>query len=174
MQYMLNDDVFFILNVRESDMGVYSCTAHNAAGTNIANASLIIEEKPSFVKVNVRLLSTDMLLIFFLQIMEDKEVIAGTEVALKCLASGRPKPTITWLKDGKALTATERHFFTAESQLMIIVDTVISDSGIYECHLSNRLGEVSGRSMVVVKPGKFLSLVWYYVPHKEITNNLCY
>ncbi|CAH0561804.1 unnamed protein product [Brassicogethes aeneus] len=137
MEYMTNDDVFFILNAKESDMGVYSCTAHNAAGTNVANASLIINDKPSFVKS-----------------MEDKEVIAGNIVALQCMASGRPKPNISWLKDGAAIRATERHFFTAEDQLMIIVDTTVSDSGIYQCHLANSLGEVSEHSRLVVKPGE--------------------
>lgn len=43
MHVMPTDDVFFIINTKPSDMGIYSCTAHNPAGTIVANASLIIE-----------------------------------------------------------------------------------------------------------------------------------
>ncbi|XP_063929452.1 leucine-rich repeats and immunoglobulin-like domains protein 2 isoform X2 [Zophobas morio] len=138
MHVMPTDDAFFITKVKPSDMGVYSCTAHNAAGTIVANASLTVQEKPSFVKS-----------------MENKEVTAGELVVLQCMASGTPKPTITWYKDGEPIRATERHFFTAEDQLMIIVDTVQADSGKYECHLNNSLGEKTGYSHLRVKPGNF-------------------
>ena len=40
MHIMPNDDVFFIVNVKSSDQGVYSCTATNEAGTVVANATV--------------------------------------------------------------------------------------------------------------------------------------
>lgn len=40
MHIMPNDDVFFIVSVKSSDQGVYSCTATNEAGTKVANASV--------------------------------------------------------------------------------------------------------------------------------------
>jgi hypothetical protein len=42
MHVMPTDDVFFIVNVKSSDEGMYSCTATNAAGTIIANATLSV------------------------------------------------------------------------------------------------------------------------------------
>lgn len=36
------DDVFFIVNFKSADTGVYSCTAQNLAGIIVANASLTI------------------------------------------------------------------------------------------------------------------------------------
>ena len=36
------DDVFFITDVKLEDMGVYSCTAKNTAGTVSANATLTV------------------------------------------------------------------------------------------------------------------------------------
>lgn len=85
--------------------------------------------------------------------MEDKEVTAGESVVLQCMAGGAPKPTILWLKDGVPIKATERHFFTAEEQLMIIVDTNVADSGTYQCKLNNSLGTEIGYSMLYIKPG---------------------
>lgn len=40
-----DEDVFFLLNVKREDMGVYSCIAHNPAGTIVANASVVVEGK---------------------------------------------------------------------------------------------------------------------------------
>lgn len=40
MHVMPEDDVFFIVNVKSSDQGVYSCTATNDAGTVVANATV--------------------------------------------------------------------------------------------------------------------------------------
>lgn len=137
MHVMPTDDVFFIVNVKIVDMGVYSCTAQNPAGVQVANASLTVLEVPSFVKP-----------------MENKEIIAGNPIVLECMASGSPKPTLTWLKDGGPLRATERHFFTAEDQLMIIVDTSLSDAGRYECFMNNSLGFERGYSELTVIPGQ--------------------
>lgn len=84
--------------------------------------------------------------------MEDKEITAGESIVLQCNAAGMPKPTIQWMKDGAPIHATERHFFTAEEQLMIIVDTLSSDQGSYQCLLNNSLGKVAGYSQLIVKP----------------------
>lgn len=141
MHVMPSDDEFFIVNAKPIDSGIYSCTAHNPAGTIIANASLTIEEKPYFIKS-----------------MEDKEVSAGEFVVIQCMGKGVPPPTITWLKDGAVIVPTERHFFTAEDMLVVIVDTIQSDSGVYECHLNNSLGTVTGYSRITVKPGEIYVL----------------
>ncbi|KRT84854.1 Immunoglobulin [Oryctes borbonicus] len=134
MHVMFSDDVFFIVRAKPSDMGMYSCIAHNIAGTIVANATLVIQEKPYFVKE-----------------MLSKEVTEGESVVLQCMAGGSPKPSIVWLKDKNSIKTTERHFFTAEDQLMIIVDTHLSDSGTYICQLNNSLGQVMGYSQVTVK-----------------------
>lgn len=42
MHVMPDDDVFFIMDVKPEDMGLYSCTARNTAGTVSANATLTV------------------------------------------------------------------------------------------------------------------------------------
>lgn len=86
--------------------------------------------------------------------MENKEIIAGEPIVLECMASGSPKPKLTWRKDGKDLVVTERHFFTADDQLLVIVDTDLSDAGAYECQMSNALGTERGVSQLSVIPGE--------------------
>lgn len=138
MQLRPNNDIFFIVNTTPSDMGIYSCTAHNAAGTVVANASLTVQEKPSFVKP-----------------MVNNEFAAGEHVVVECQAKGFPKPSIKWFKDNKPIIPTDRHFFIHGDQLVIIVDSVESDSGVYKCYLNNSIGEFYGESKITVKSGKF-------------------
>lgn len=42
MQVIAKDDIFLIVNVKLVDMGVYSCTAKNVAGTISSNATLTV------------------------------------------------------------------------------------------------------------------------------------
>lgn len=48
MHVMPDDDIFFIANVKTEDMGVYSCTAQNAAGSLSANATLMVLGESSY------------------------------------------------------------------------------------------------------------------------------
>lgn len=100
-----------------------------------SNATLIINESPSFVKP-----------------MENKEVNCGKTAVIECMASGSPKPIISWLKDDNPIEATERHFFAADDQLLIIVGTETSDSGRYTCQMENNLGLEFGHMQLKVKP----------------------
>ncbi len=90
----------------------------------------------------------------FVKPMEDKEVIAGGSIVLECMAGGSPRPQLSWSKNGSPLLATERHFFTAENQLLIIVNTEQSDAGSYECEINNSLGKKRGASILSVKEGE--------------------
>lgn len=143
MQLSPNNDVFFIVNTTPSDMGIYSCTAHSAAGTVMANASLIVQEKPSFGKP-----------------MVDNEFAVGSHVVLECSAKGNPQPTITWFKNDKPIIPTDRHFFIHNNQLVIIVEAIEADSGIYKCTVNNSMGDVVGQSRITVKPGKNFKYVY--------------
>lgn len=49
MRVMPDDDVFFIMDVKPEDMGVYSCTAKNTAGMISANVTLTVLGKVIFV-----------------------------------------------------------------------------------------------------------------------------
>ncbi|XP_045147785.1 leucine-rich repeats and immunoglobulin-like domains protein 2 isoform X2 [Echinops telfairi] len=127
MHVMPEDDVFFIANVKIEDMGVYSCMAQNIAGGLSANASLTVLETPSFIRP-----------------LEDKTVTRGETAVLQCIAGGSPAPRLNWTKDDGVLLVTERHFFAAANQLLIIVDTGLDDAGKYTCIMSNTLGTERG------------------------------
>ena len=72
--------------------------------------------------------------------MEDEVAVVGRTALLQCMSLGSPRPTLTWLKDGVVLAPTLRHFFTADDQLLVIVQTQPSDTGNYTCVMTNVLG----------------------------------
>ncbi|RVE72911.1 hypothetical protein OJAV_G00044760 [Oryzias javanicus] len=135
MHVMPDDDIFFIANVKTEDMGVYSCTAQNAAGSLSANATLTVLETPSFVRP-----------------LEDRTVARGETAVLQCIAGGSPTPRLNWTKDDGPLVLTERHFFAAANQLLIIVDAGPADAGKYTCIMSNTLGTERGHIYLSVLP----------------------
>ncbi|XP_066899797.1 leucine-rich repeats and immunoglobulin-like domains protein 1 isoform X4 [Kogia breviceps] len=135
MHVMPDDDVFFITDVKIDDMGVYSCTAQNSAGSISANATLTVLETPSLAVP-----------------LEDRVASVGETVALQCKATGSPPPRITWLKGDRPLILTERHHFTPGNQLLVVQNVVAEDAGRYTCEMSNALGTERAHSQLSVLP----------------------
>lgn len=135
MNVMPTDHLFFIVNAKTTDMGIYSCAAKNPAGTIIANATLTVLQEPSFVRV-----------------MENKEVTSGDSVVLQCMVLGSPKPILKWLKDGTPIVPTERHFLTGDDQLLVIIGAEANDAGRYECEITNELGTKKDMTELRVLP----------------------
>lgn len=80
----------------------------------------------------------------FIRPLEDKTVTRGETAVLQCIAGGSPAPRLNWTKDDGPLLVTERHFFAAANQLLIIVDAGLEDAGKYTCLMSNTLGTERG------------------------------
>uniref|UniRef100_UPI003BB8AA0B leucine-rich repeats and immunoglobulin-like domains protein 1 n=1 Tax=Pogona vitticeps TaxID=103695 RepID=UPI003BB8AA0B len=135
MHVMPDDDVFFITDVKIEDMGMYSCTAQNSAGSVSANATLTVLETPSLVHP-----------------LEDRVVSVGETMVLQCKATGSPPPRINWLKGDQALIVTERHHFTPGNQLLIVRNVMMEDAGKYTCEISNTVGTERAHSQVSVLP----------------------
>ncbi|KAG7273157.1 hypothetical protein CRUP_019324 [Coryphaenoides rupestris] len=133
MHVMPDDDVFFIMDVKPEDMGVYSCTARNTAGVVSANASLTVLETPHLA-----------------QELEDRTVAVGDTVALQCKALGSPPPRISWLHNETPLRPSERLHFTPGNQLLVIGAARPEDAGRYTCLMSNTLGTERAHSQLHV------------------------
>lgn len=134
MHVMPDDDVFFIMDVKPEDMGVYSCTAKNTAGAVSANATLTVLETPHLA-----------------QELEDRSVVVGETVVLQCKALGSPLPKITWLRNDQPFRPSDRHHFTPGNQLLVIGSAAVEDAGRYTCVMSNRLGTERAHSQLSVR-----------------------
>ncbi|XP_044531703.1 leucine-rich repeats and immunoglobulin-like domains protein 1 [Gracilinanus agilis] len=135
MLVMPDDVVFFITDVKLDDMGVYSCTAQNSAGSVSANATLTVLETPSLMIP-----------------LEDRVAAIGETVALQCKAGGSPPPRITWLKGDQPVSISDRHHFTPGNQLLVIQSVAPEDAARYTCEMSNALGTERAHSQLSVLP----------------------
>ena len=85
-------------------------------------------------------------------------------VVLTCEATGDPKPSITWSKDGN--TSIPRAQFRNDGHILVIQEVAPSDGGIYECKASNIFGQRRTTTAVVIA-GKYHQL-WYGWPKNKI------
>ena len=75
----------------------------------------------------------------------DINVQSDKNVELNCKAGGRPQPSIVWLKDGAPLNLSDEKFNNNAELIgsLKIARTHPVDSGLYECHVANRYGQVN-------------------------------
>ncbi|XP_068210890.1 fibroblast growth factor receptor-like 1 isoform X2 [Palaemon carinicauda] len=138
-----------ILKLKEvavSDQGTYTCTAINGFGKETYTTHLtVIDPLASivFIFVNPRGISSE-----FTQVLPPApgivDKLVGHNIKLKCLVTGVPEPTVTWLKDGKELHEGK---LQGESRLtrhyLQLVELQPQDAGIYTCAAVNPLGVVT-------------------------------
>ncbi|XP_067855016.1 contactin-4-like isoform X1 [Heptranchias perlo] len=115
--------VLEIPNFQQKDSGTYECTAENSRGKNTARGQLVFYARPNWIR-NV----TDA----YVPIEESLQWV--------CKASGEPKPSHRWLKNGEPLTIEER--IQVEKGALTIHAVNLSDSGMYQCLAENKHGVI--------------------------------
>ncbi|XP_028315999.1 secreted immunoglobulin domain 4 isoform X2 [Gouania willdenowi] len=127
--------VLTIVNARPSNQGQYRCVASNRAGRANANAVLNVKYAPK-----VQLTPEGPL-----------RVRMGDPVSVGCSATGRPKPKLSWKRQGSSL------------QLLTTVTNDINsvhwpairseDSGVYICQAENNEGVTEVKVGITVEGG---------------------
>ncbi|KAK2497109.1 hypothetical protein MC885_006689 [Smutsia gigantea] len=113
--------------------GRYTCTARNSAGMAhkqvalTVQASPVVKPLPSVVRV-----------------------VVAEEVRLPCEASGIPRPSITWQKEGLRIPAGVSTQVLPSGQLRIIHASP-EDTGNYFCIAQNSAGSAVGKTRLVVQ-----------------------
>lgn len=74
----------------------------------------------------------------------------GSSVRLKCVASGNPRPDISWLKDNKPLSPQEIGENKRKKWTLNLKSLKPEDSGKYTCRVFNRAGEINATYKVEV------------------------
>ncbi|XP_043941249.1 hemicentin-1 [Protopterus annectens] len=111
-----------IKNVQPLDAGEYKCIAANEGGSSVASVFLTVQEPP-VVTVSPT----------------QQTFTVGSEVWIKCSATGYPKPHIVWTHNDMFITGSNRYRLTPSGTL-IIRNAALKDSGIYGCLASNAAG----------------------------------
>ena len=119
---------YLIYGTTTEDQGTYRCTAVNEAGEASCEGKLSVRDNviPSR----------------FLQRLENKKVVEGTDVDLEVEVSGRPKPTVKWFKDDNELANDDHFQMDTEGRIhsLSITGSKLADGGKYSCVASNSGG----------------------------------
>lgn len=91
----------------------------------------------------------------FQRALKDATLPKGATAQLTCLVNGYPQPEVKWLQDEKPLSASSRVTMEQHDDglcSLVLADLKSSDSGVYTCRASNKLGEAMCSAKLKVKP----------------------
>ncbi|KAM6962600.1 hemicentin-1 [Aplochiton taeniatus] len=123
-----------ITSAELSHAGRYSCVAQNAAGSAQRHVQLTVQEVP-VIQAHPSTL----------------DVILRNPVTLPCRATGSPRPTITWQKEGINIPATGGAYTVLPNGGLLISKASVSDSGTYMCVAQNPAGSALGKTKLRVQ-----------------------
>ncbi|XP_074524022.1 hemicentin-1 [Halichoeres trimaculatus] len=123
-----------ITSAELSHAGRYSCTAKNAAGSTHRQVQLTVQELPLIQSHPPTL-----------------DVILNNPITLPCRATGSPRPTITWQKEGINIHTTGGSFTVLPSGSLQISKASVTDSGTYICVAQNPAGTALGKTKLRVQ-----------------------
>lgn len=110
------------------DGGQYCCTATNALGTARLLATLAVVAYPPRIAGSTRLLTAH----------------AGTPVAMRCPAEGRPPPSISWVLANETHVSSSsqgnQKVLVQPDGTLMIKDVTVYDRGLYTCTATNPAG----------------------------------
>lgn len=129
-----------ILQLEQSDQGMYLCKAVNSVGTATCSTEIRVIDKPSFVKT-----------------FEPTSVAVGNPLRLECQVNEDTGVTISWTRDGKKLHNTMDSKISFEDKVAYfeIPKAKIKDSGTYACVAANDAGSSTCSSTVMVQGKMF-------------------
>ncbi|XP_053560666.1 contactin-2 [Bombina bombina] len=122
-RWTVSDPVLHISSVSFDDDGTYECEAENSRGRDTHQGRIIVQAQPEW-----------------LQIISDTEAKIDSDLWWTCAASGKPRPTIRWLRDGKPLNSQGR--IDVSSGQLKIGNLALQDSGMYQCVAGNKHGTI--------------------------------
>uniref|UniRef100_A0A8C6WLR9 Contactin 3b n=1 Tax=Neogobius melanostomus TaxID=47308 RepID=A0A8C6WLR9_9GOBI len=131
-----SNGVLEIPNFQQEDAGTYECVAENRRGKNAARGRLSFHAKPHW-----------------LQTIDDTALSIEENLFWECKASGKPKPSYSWLRNGQPLTDR----LQIENGALSVAALNLSDSGMYQCVAENKHGIIysSAQLMVLASPPSF-------------------
>uniref|UniRef100_A0A3P9INC1 receptor protein-tyrosine kinase n=1 Tax=Oryzias latipes TaxID=8090 RepID=A0A3P9INC1_ORYLA len=118
---ILDSGALKIHNIQKEDAGQYRCVAKNSFGLALSKTVTIEVQAPARI----------------LRAPKEKRAPSGSQITLECNATGIPIPTITWLENGNAVSASVEETIVGDVILSALKVTVVKHA-LYTCMASNR------------------------------------
>uniref|UniRef100_A0A8C3VNW5 Contactin-5 n=1 Tax=Catagonus wagneri TaxID=51154 RepID=A0A8C3VNW5_9CETA len=115
--------VLEIPNMQLDDAGIYECRAENSRGKNSFRGQLQVYTYPHWVEK-----------------LNDTQLDSGSPLRWECKATGKPRPTYRWLKNGVPLLLQSR--IEMVNGVLTIHNVNQSDAGMYQCLAENKYGVI--------------------------------
>eukprot|EP00064_Thunnus_orientalis_P020663 superscaffoldBa00005807_g20806 len=128
------DGSLHINSAQVTDTGRYLCMATNQAGTQRKKVDLQVYVPPSIADGR-----------------NNVTVTVNVQTTLSCEATGIPKPTVSWTKNGRAINTDQNQnmYRLLSSGSLVVIAPTVEDTAVYECVASNEAG-VDSRSINLI------------------------
>ncbi|XP_075040509.1 vascular endothelial growth factor receptor kdr-like isoform X2 [Mixophyes fleayi] len=126
-------------NVTKEQAGVYNCSAETRDSVKVqrTNHLIVLEKQAPWV----------------VQKLENAIVNSSNTLLLECNVSGKPSPTITWLKNGYVIKPASG--ITLPSHNSLVIERVKKeDEGLYECRAANEIGHANTSAFITIRGGE--------------------
>ncbi|XP_053725357.1 contactin-2 isoform X1 [Synchiropus splendidus] len=136
----VNAPILLLPDLTLDDEGLYECEASNSEGSDVYRGRITVQAQPEW-----------------LEVMVDSEVEISSMLHWSCLAAGKPRPSVHWLRNGQPLVSQERVEVSAGS--LRVSHLALEDSGMYQCVAENKHGTIysSAELRVQVQAPEFSS-----------------
>ncbi|XP_053267224.1 neural cell adhesion molecule L1-like protein [Pleuronectes platessa] len=125
--------LLIVPTVEQDDSGKYMCKAKNPLGEAIHYFTVRVEEPPEWLFEPESQLS-----------------MIGSDVAIKCSASGSPPPVISWRVNGVPLQDAPAANRKTLGDTIFLHNAKASDSAVYQCEASNRHGSLLANANIMI------------------------
>ena len=146
-----------IENVTQNNYGKYTCDAFHKHIIDEDNFDFINEKLSQDINVIVLNTSAPKIVNSNMNGSEFK-LLLGQPLDLFCEVDGVPSPDVIWLKDSRIFHHNEsNNRITVRENLrfhryhLVFNFTQLEDEGVYECLATNRVGNNSGLSTLIIK-----------------------
>ncbi|XP_053542916.1 hemicentin-1 isoform X1 [Ictalurus punctatus] len=126
VRILANGHRLVISRAQVSDSALFQCVATNEAGEQERDFKVAVHVPPSVRSTGPA----------------ERSVVLYNPVSLQCVVSGIPAPSITWLKDGRPVDATQVLLkLESGGRVLHIKETRVEHAGKYTCVATNAAGE---------------------------------
>ncbi|XP_015494375.1 neogenin isoform X7 [Parus major] len=121
-----------IRDVAEADAGTFTCIAESGNDTLEAQAELTVQVPPTFLKRPANIYAHESM-----------------DIVFECEVTGKPAPTVKWLKNGDVVIPSDYFKIVKEHNLQVL-GLVKSDEGFYQCIAENDVGNAQAGAQLII------------------------